>query len=116
MSAISRPVSRLAGYAPSLPTPFDGNDAVDGDALAQCCSYQIRDGATALVVCGATGEAPTLTFHEHEQVIRIADCHLHHYGKAFKAGRKVGHATLRCQDAATLQARIAEVQALIARG
>jgi 5-(carboxyamino)imidazole ribonucleotide synthase len=49
-----------------------------------------------------------------EQVIAIDDCHLHHYGKAFKVGRKVGHANLRCKDRATLDAQIAKVQALIA--
>ena len=48
-----------------------------------------------------------------EKVIAIADCHLHHYGKAFKAGRKVGHANLRCADMATLQAQILRVEALI---
>ena len=42
--------------------------------------------------------------------------HWHDYGKTSREGRKVGHATLRCQDAAALQARIAEVQALIAKG
>ncbi len=50
-----------------------------------------------------------------EQVVALADCHLHHYGKAFKAGRKVGHATLRSADAATLKQRIAAVEALIAK-
>ncbi|HBM66297.1 MAG TPA: 5-(carboxyamino)imidazole ribonucleotide synthase, partial [Pseudomonas sp.] len=35
------------------------------------------------------------------------------YGKAFKVGRKVGHATLRCPDMATLERKIAEVEALI---
>lgn len=54
------------------------------------------------------GEVPAV-----EQVVAIDDCHLHHYGKAFKAGRKVGHATLRCADRQTLEARIAQVQALI---
>lgn len=48
-----------------------------------------------------------------EQVAAIEDCHLHHYGKAFKAGRKVGHATLCSPDRATLEQRIAEVRALI---
>ncbi|CAM5301451.1 hypothetical protein SSTU70S_04119 [Stutzerimonas stutzeri] len=43
------------------------------------------------------GEVP-----EVARVIAVEDCHLHHYGKAFKAGRKVGHATLRCPDRATL--------------
>ncbi|MCY1529705.1 N5-carboxyaminoimidazole ribonucleotide synthase [compost metagenome] len=57
------------------------------------------------------GEVPAV-----EKVVAIPDCHLHHYGKAFKAGRKVGHATLRCADLPTLKARIAEVEALISRG
>ena len=48
-----------------------------------------------------------------EKVIAIADCHLHHYGKAFKVGRKVGHANLRCADMATLKAQIQRVEALI---
>ncbi|MNO95905.1 phosphoribosylaminoimidazole carboxylase ATPase subunit [compost metagenome] len=50
-----------------------------------------------------------------DKVVAIADCHLHHYGKAFKAGRKVGHATIRSADLATLKARIADVEALIAK-
>jgi len=47
-------------------------------------------------------------------VIAIDDCHLHHYGKASKVGRKVGHATLRCADMATLEQKIQQVEALIA--
>jgi 5-(carboxyamino)imidazole ribonucleotide synthase len=49
-----------------------------------------------------------------DKIVALDDCHLHHYGKAFKAGRKVGHATLRCSDMATLHDKIAEVEALIA--
>ncbi|MCY1351474.1 N5-carboxyaminoimidazole ribonucleotide synthase [compost metagenome] len=56
------------------------------------------------------GEVPAV-----DKVIAIDDCHLHHYGKAFKAGRKVGHATLRCADRATLDRQIAAVEALIAK-
>jgi 5-(carboxyamino)imidazole ribonucleotide synthase len=47
------------------------------------------------------------------EVIAIQGCHLHHYGKAFKVGRKVGHATLRSADLATLKQQIAKVEALI---
>ena len=69
-------------------------------------------GSTAKV-----GESAMLNFlgsvPEVSQVAAIADCHLHHYGKAFKPGRKVGHATLRCADMDTLKARIAAVEALI---
>src|SRR5450631_334902 len=65
-------VSRLSGYAPALPTPFDQNDNVDGAAFAHLCERQIREGATALVVCGTTGEAPTLSRPEHDAIVRIA--------------------------------------------
>jgi 5-(carboxyamino)imidazole ribonucleotide synthase len=69
-------------------------------------------GSTAKV-----GESAMLNFigkvPETEKVLAIADCHLHHYGKAFKVGRKVGHATLRCVDRATLGQQIKKVEALI---
>jgi 5-(carboxyamino)imidazole ribonucleotide synthase len=42
-------------------------------------------------------------------------CHAHIYAKEFKPGRKVGHATLRCFDRATLKASIREVEALLPR-
>jgi 4-hydroxy-tetrahydrodipicolinate synthase len=67
-----RHVSRLSGFAPAVPTPFDENDAVDSAALEGFCDRQIHEGATALVVCGTTGEAPTLSRAEHDQIVRIA--------------------------------------------
>jgi 4-hydroxy-tetrahydrodipicolinate synthase len=65
-------VSRLSGYAPALPTPFDQNGEVDDTAFEWLCDGQIREGATALVVCGTTGEAPTLDRAEHDRIVRIA--------------------------------------------
>jgi 4-hydroxy-tetrahydrodipicolinate synthase len=55
-----------------VPTPFNGDDSIDLDAFAQLCDLQIANGATALVVCGTTGEAPTLSEAEHGELIRIA--------------------------------------------
>jgi 4-hydroxy-tetrahydrodipicolinate synthase len=72
MYAIGRHVTKLTGYAPALPTPFDDNDHVDGAAFERFCALQVKMGATALVVCGTTGEAPTLTPAEHRELIRIA--------------------------------------------
>ncbi|MFH7391407.1 5-(carboxyamino)imidazole ribonucleotide synthase, partial [Pseudomonas syringae pv. tagetis] len=40
------------------------------------------------------------------------DCHLQHYGMAFKGGRKVGHATVRSADRATLDRQVKLVEAL----
>jgi 4-hydroxy-tetrahydrodipicolinate synthase len=65
-------VSRLSGYAPALPTPFDENGNVDTVAFELLCDRQIQEGATALIVCGTTGEAPTLSREEHALIIRIA--------------------------------------------
>lgn len=72
MSAIGLHVSRLSGFAPALPTPFDADGNVDGAAFEQFCDRQLRMGATALVVCGTTGEAPTLSPGEHHTLVRIA--------------------------------------------
>jgi 4-hydroxy-tetrahydrodipicolinate synthase len=72
MLTIGRHVSKLSGYAPALPTPFGDDGKVDGTAFEQFCDRQVQEGATALVVCGTTGEAPTLSPAEHEALIRIA--------------------------------------------
>jgi 4-hydroxy-tetrahydrodipicolinate synthase len=69
---IGRHVSRLSGYAPALPTPFQEDARIDVTALEQLCNRQIEEGATALVVCGTTGEAPTLDRREHDLIVRIA--------------------------------------------
>jgi len=72
MMLIGRHVAKLSGYAPALPTPFDHDDNVDCAAFERFCDRQIQEGATALVVGGTTGEAPTLTPAEHRTLIRIA--------------------------------------------
>jgi 4-hydroxy-tetrahydrodipicolinate synthase len=72
MHLIGRHVSRLAGYAPALPTPFNEDGTVDLPCFERFCSQQIHAGATALIVCGTTGEAPTLTRDERREVVRAA--------------------------------------------
>src|ERR1700704_6038813 len=72
MAGIGRHVSRLGGYAPALPTPFGDSGDLDVAALERLCRRQIQEGATALVVCGTTGEAPTLSRVEHDRIVRIA--------------------------------------------
>ena len=70
--SIGRHIVRLSGFAPALPTPFDDDDRIDGRAFERFCDLQIANGATALVVCGTTGEAPNLTRAEHCELVRIA--------------------------------------------
>ena len=71
-SVIGRHVSKLSGYAPALPTPFDSDAHIDRAAFEHLCHLQIEAGATALVVCGTTGEAPTLSSSEHRELVRLA--------------------------------------------
>ncbi len=72
MRSIGRHVAKLSGFAPALPTPFSEQGEVDGAAFEHFCDLQIRAGATALVVCGTTGEAPTLRPAEYHILVRIA--------------------------------------------
>ncbi len=72
MITIGRHVSKLSGYAPALPTPFADDDNIDVAAFEQFCDRQIRAGATGLVVCGTTGESPTISVAEHSTLIQIA--------------------------------------------
>lgn len=64
-------IARLAGYLPALPTPFrDG--ALDEPGFIRLCEWQIGQGAPALMVGGAIGEAPTLSPAEQERLVRLA--------------------------------------------
>lgn len=56
------------GVATALVTPF-ADRRVDDEGLRRLARYQVDHGADALVVCGTTGEAPTLTEEERLQCI-----------------------------------------------
>ena len=56
------------GSLPAMVTPFKGGE-VDFDALEAFVEWQIAEGSHGLVPVGTTGESPTLTHEEHEQVI-----------------------------------------------
>lgn len=57
---------------PALPTPFTDDDKIDYCAFKRLCALQIEHGAAALVVCGTTGEAATLSLAEHSYLIHVA--------------------------------------------
>jgi len=56
------------GSMPALVTPMT-NGAVDFDALKRLVEWHIAEGSNGLVPVGTTGESPTLSHEEHEQVI-----------------------------------------------
>lgn len=60
----------FSGSIPALVTPFcDG--AFSESHFRALIDWQIAEGSSALVPCGTTGEAPTLSFDEHYQVISL---------------------------------------------
>ena len=63
--------SIFTGAATALITPFR-NREVDYEALAQLIDEQLKAGIDALVICGTTGEASTLTDDEQISVIEFA--------------------------------------------
>lgn len=72
MSIIDHRIRTLTGFMPALPTPFARDGGIDFAAFERFCDLQIDAGATALVVCGTTGEAPTLTHVEQRDLARAA--------------------------------------------
>lgn len=55
------------------------------------------------------------TTPDPREVLTIPSAHLHLYGKAPALGRKLGHVTLRADDAATLQERMGRLHGLLNR-
>ena len=63
---------KFEGSYVALITPFKNNGTeLDEDKLRELVNYHIENGTAGIVPCGTTGEAPTLTFAEHEKVIKI---------------------------------------------
>ncbi|RFP91253.1 4-hydroxy-tetrahydrodipicolinate synthase [Rhodobacteraceae bacterium 63075] len=58
------------GSMPALVTPFK-NGALDVDTLKQLVEWHIGEGSHGLVPVGTTGESPTLTHSEHDEVVEI---------------------------------------------
>ncbi|MEL7446234.1 MAG: 4-hydroxy-tetrahydrodipicolinate synthase [Pseudomonadota bacterium] len=60
----------FSGSIPALVTPFrDGS--FDESAFRKLVDWQIEQGSAALVPCGTTGEASTLSNAEHHRVIEV---------------------------------------------
>src|SRR2546430_13669510 len=59
------------GTFTALVTPFR-NGAIDAAACEKLIESQIAAGITGIVAVGTTGESPTLSSDEREQVIRLA--------------------------------------------
>jgi len=61
----------FSGSIPALVTPFDTDGEVDEAGYRDLIEWQIDQGSTALVACGTTGEAATLSAQEHFRAVAV---------------------------------------------
>ena len=64
---------RLAGAFTAITTPFSSDGVmIDEGRLAEQIAFQAEGGMTGIVVCGTTGESPTLTEREYRSLVATA--------------------------------------------
>ncbi|WP_375270437.1 4-hydroxy-tetrahydrodipicolinate synthase [Sphingomonas sp.] len=61
----------FTGSIPALVTPFDDDGAFNEQVYSDFIEWQIAEGSSALVPCGTTGEAATLTKEEQFAIVRV---------------------------------------------
>lgn len=69
-------MSVFTGAGVAIITPIKANGEVNYEKLGEFIDYQIENSTDAIVICGTTGEASTLTHEEHIETIRFAADHV----------------------------------------
>ncbi|MBE5923137.1 MAG: 4-hydroxy-tetrahydrodipicolinate synthase [Lachnospiraceae bacterium] len=59
----------FTGSAVALVTPFKEDGSVNYEELKSLCEYHIAHKTDAIVICGTTGEASTMSEEEHMEVV-----------------------------------------------
>ena len=62
-------MQEIAGVITALITPFKDDYSIDMSAMEEIINWQIDSGIKAFVLCGTTGESPTLTKQEYKEMI-----------------------------------------------
>lgn len=63
-------MSIFTGAGVALITPMKENGDVDFDKMKEIIDFQVDNGTDAIIICGTTGEASTLSHEEHIECIR----------------------------------------------
>ena len=61
----------FTGAGVAIVTPFHADGTVNFEKFAEMIEYQILNKTDAIIVCGTTGEASTLSHEEHLECIRF---------------------------------------------
>ncbi len=59
------------GAGVAIATPFYENGDVNYEEFARLIDFQIENGTDAIIVCGTTGEAATMSEREHMEVVKF---------------------------------------------
>lgn len=62
----------FTGAAVAIITPMHADGSINYEEMGRIIDDQIENGTDAIVVCGTTGESPTMTDEEHTACIRYA--------------------------------------------
>jgi 4-hydroxy-tetrahydrodipicolinate synthase len=60
----------FTGAGIAIVTPMKADGSVNYDKLGQLIEQQISGGTDAIIICGTTGESPTLTRDEHAKAVK----------------------------------------------
>ncbi len=60
------------GCGVAIVTPMNDDMSVNFDKLGELIEFHIENNTDALIVCGTTGESPTLSDEEHRKVIEYS--------------------------------------------
>lgn len=58
------------GVGTAIATPFDEYDNINFDEFKKLVEFQIENGVNAIIVCGTTGEASTMSQEEKQELIK----------------------------------------------
>lgn len=62
----------FTGAAIAIITPMNADGSINYEKLGELIDFQIENHTDAIVICGTTGEASTMTDEEHLECIRFA--------------------------------------------
>ncbi len=62
----------FTGAGVAIVTPMNADGSINFDKLGEYIDFQIENGTDAIIICGTTGEASTMTDEEHHASIKFA--------------------------------------------
>ena len=68
---MSKPIL-FTGSGVALVTPMHPDGSINYAKIEELVDWHVDNGSDALIICGTTGEAPTLKMEEHLEAIRVA--------------------------------------------